>query len=132
MTHYYIKSCYIKNRTAFVMSVLGCINREVSKIDKDDDNKRHKFAMALDSLSRCLMVTLRVENNPETILNMFDCLEATLNGTFYSKVQEEADKMVKFLEDDIEIHFTGPFSEITTEYVEWLPDFKGKITISFD
>jgi len=132
MTHYYIKNCYIKNRTAFIMSVLGCINREANKIDRDSEEKRHNFAKALDSLSRCLMVALRIENNPDVILEMCDCLEAASKGTFYSKVQEKADNMVKLLEDDITIHYTGPFGEITTEYEEWLPDFHDKIKIVFE
>lgn len=113
------------------MSVLGCINREVNKIDKDS-YKRREFAEALDALSRAIMVALRVEKDPDYLLNNYDCLEATLNGTHYSKVQEKADDMVKLLEDDITVHFTGPFGEITTEYKEWLPDFHDKIKIVFE
>lgn len=134
ITHYYIKSCYINNRTGFIMSILGCINREINKLkkNKDDEHKLHSFAMALDSLSRCLMTVLIVEKNPDAILGMYDCLEATQRGSLYSKIQEEADRVTKFLEDNVEIHFTGPFGEITTEFVEWLPDFKGKIRILFE
>ena len=134
MTHYYIKNCYIKNRTAFIMSILGCINREVDKIEKDSYSscKRREFGEALSALSNMFIVALRVEKNTDYIINTYDGLEATFNGTFYSEIQERADDMVKFLEDDITIHFTGPFGEITTEYEEWLPDFHGKIKIVFE
>lgn len=132
MTHYYIKSGYIKNRTAFIMSVLGCINREVNKIEQGEREKRQKFGEALDALARYLMAALRIEKYPEYVLNMHDCLEATLIGSYYSKVQRIADEVVKLLEDDITVHFTGPFGEITTEYEEWLPDFHDKIKIVFE
>lgn len=130
MVHYYIKNCYIKNRTAFVISVLGCIEREIYK-----DNKRNNSAEVLDGLTlitRTLMTILRVEKDTDTILSMYDCLEATEYGAFYSEVQENADKVSKFIEDDITIHFTGPFGETTDEYLQWLPDFNGKIKILFE
>lgn len=132
MTHYYIKSCYIKNKSAFVMSVLGCINREVIKIDRDDFEKRKRFGEALSALSHALMVALRVEKDPDVVLGMYDSLEATLTGTFYSKIQESADDMVELLDDCITIHFTGPFGEISTEFIEWLPYFGDKVKISFE
>lgn len=132
MTHYYIKSCYIKNRTAFIISVLGCINREVNKIERGEHEKRQKFGEKLDGLARYLLTVLRIEQYPEYVLNMGDCLEATLIGTYYSKVQKSADEVVKLLEDDVTVHFTGKFGEITTEYEEWLPDFHDKIKIVFE
>lgn len=133
MAHYYIKNCYIKNRTAFVISVLGCIEREIYKLPKDNDNKRNKFAEALGGLARTLITALRVERNAaDVILSMYDCLEATEYGASYSEVQEKADEVIKFIEDDITIHFTGPFGETTEEYLQWLPDFNGKIKILFE
>ena len=132
MTDYYIKSCYIKNRTAYIMAVLGCINREVNKLDKEFWGKRKDFGEALSGFAHTLLTALNVENDPKYAIGMYDCLEVTLLGTYYSKVQEKADEVIKLLEDDITIHFTGPFGNITTEYEEWLPDFKGKIIIKVE
>lgn len=114
------------------MSVLGCINREVNKIERGECEKRQKFGEALAALARYLMAPLRIEKYPEYVPNIYECLEATQIGSYYSKVQESADEVVKLLEDDITVHFTGPFGEITTEYKEWLPDFHDKIKIVFE
>ena len=132
MTHYYVKSCYIKNRAAFIIAVLGCINREVNKIERGEREKRQKFGEALDALARYLMAALRIEQYPEYVLNMYDCLEATQIGSYYSKVQESADEVVKLLEDDITVHFTGPYGDIWSDFEAWLPDFKGKIKIKYE
>ena len=113
------------------MSVLGCINREAVKFDRGSYGKRQDFCEALSALTHALTTPIRVETE-NVITNTYDYLEFTDYGACYSEIQEKADNMVKQLEDDITIHFTGPFGEITTEYKEWLPDFHDKIKIEFE
>ena len=134
MTHYYIKSCYIRNRTAFIVSILGCLNREITKLPIGDGTvlKRRHFSEALSSLSYALMEIVKTAENPGLVYDSYDYLEVTDIGSCFSKVQEAADAMVECLEDDIKIHFTGLFGEITTEFMSWLPNFNGKIVIVID
>ena len=134
MTHYYIKSCYIRNRTAFIISILGCLNQEIAKLPKGDGTvlKRRQFSEALSSLSYTLMEIVKTAENPSLVYDSYDYLEVTDIGSCFSKVQEAADAVVECLEDDITIHFTGLFGEITSEFMSWLPDFKERIKIVFD
>lgn len=113
------------------MSVLGCINREACKLDRGSCGKQKDFCEALSALTCALKMPIMVETE-NIITNTYDYLEFTDYGACYSEIQEKADDMVKLLEDDVTVHFTGPFGEITAEYIEWLPDFHDKIKIVFE
>ena len=112
------------------MAILGCIAREGLKMEQE---KRIAFNFALEDLTYSLISILKAQDNPTDIfLNTRDYLGnvSTVGGEF-SRVQEIADVMAERIVEPIEVAFVGPFGEITSEYIESLPDFHDKIKIKF-
>lgn len=124
MTHYYhIKSRYINSQETFVYAIIGCIYTEIWESDRDLDEP----ADAIASFTRCFKDILTAYRDPNNgFLDCFDVIESCYRATAYHKLQKLTDELMGFLDSPVVVHFD---SESVKPYLDFLPDFHGKIEI---
>ena len=124
MNTYVIEMKYIKNRESFIMSVLGCIYREVRIVvdESELDGYKHDLLFGFIELVKAFKTIMAYQVNPfEIMKDRYDISEQIDEATkAFVNFQQSVDKFVALFKDSIKIIVIGGTPEYKDEV---LPSF---------